>query len=171
MVQLQDKLSDHFKFYEAVHSDTAFRLGINNVPADEEIIAALKYHSKGVLEPIRKEFGAFSPLSWYRGEVLERTICQDAFLKWCKKRNYQASEAAWELYFMRKSHPKGEAADIRIPGVSNHDLYNFIVDNLEYDQVILEFVPENNPFAGWVHVSSIDEGAQRKNRMQAFNIS
>lgn len=166
----RDKLSKYFRFYEAVHSDTASRLSICNMPTDDSTVEALIYHAKTVLDPIREHFGPYSPTSMYRCEELEKSLCWNAYLRWCDNRKLKPSEAAWLLYFSRKSHPKGEAADIKIPGVSNLDLYNFIKENLVFDQLILEFVPENNPYAGWVHVSSIDETKQRKNRNQAFDI-
>ena len=167
------KLSDNFLFYEAVQSSTASRLGIDNVPTDETIINAIKYHAQTVVQPIRDNYRSFSPNSWYRSPELEKAICASSYAAWCAKRNMHLCEASWQLYLSRKSHPRGEATDIRIPGVSNVALFNWIKDEsgIEYDQLILEFVPKHNPFEGWVHVSSFDESTGRKNRMQAFNIN
>ena len=50
-------------------------------------------------------------------------------------------------------HVKGMAADIEIPGVANAELAQWIVDNLEFRQVILEFYTPGIPDSGWVHVS------------------
>ena len=52
-------------------------------------------------------------------------------------------------------HAKGEAADIEIPGVDNLDLAIFIMDNLDFDQLILECYT-GEPSSGWVHVSFKD---------------
>ena len=45
------------------------------------------------------------------------------------------------------------AADIEIPGVANADLAKWIVDNMNFRQVILEFYTPGVPDSGWVHVS------------------
>jgi hypothetical protein len=50
-------------------------------------------------------------------------------------------------------HCKGQAADIEIPGVANADLAQWITENLDFTQVILEFYTPGIPDSGWVHVS------------------
>ena len=77
-------------------------------------------------------------------------------------------EQTWKDYFERKSHPRGEAADIEIPGINNDDLYHWIRDEsgLEFDQLIREFRKAGDPNSGWVHVSF----RINNNRNQAFNI-
>ena len=50
-------------------------------------------------------------------------------------------------------HCKGQAADIEIPGVPNAELAQWIMDNLDYTQLILEFYTPGIPDSGWVHVS------------------
>ena len=50
-------------------------------------------------------------------------------------------------------HCKGMAADIEIPGVANADLAEWIVENCDFRQVILEFYTPGIPDSGWVHVS------------------
>lgn len=168
----KDKLSKYFRYYECVQSDTASRHGIINIPTEDELEAII-YHSRNVLDPIREKFGSFSPTSWFRCEELEKMLCYSSYKTWCVKRNIHVCKASWMLYLDRKSHPKGESTDIKIPGVSNIDLYNWIKNEsgIIYDQLILEFVPHDNPFDGWVHVSSINETTQRKNRKQAFDIN
>ena len=49
-------------------------------------------------------------------------------------------------------------------GVTNADVYNFIKDNLEYDQLIWEFGNDKNP--DWVHVS-YSKDKNRKQRLKA----
>ena len=53
-------------------------------------------------------------------------------------------------------HAKGQAADFEIPGISNYDLAEWIEDNLEFDQLILECYKGGN--TGWVHCSYIPDG-------------
>jgi zinc D-Ala-D-Ala carboxypeptidase len=50
-------------------------------------------------------------------------------------------------------HILGSAADIEIPGVPNAELAQWVLDNLDYTQVILEFYTPGVPDSGWVHVS------------------
>jgi hypothetical protein len=45
------------------------------------------------------------------------------------------------------------AADIEIPGVPNADLAEWIQDNLNYTQLILEYYTPGISDSGWVHVS------------------
>jgi zinc D-Ala-D-Ala carboxypeptidase len=54
-------------------------------------------------------------------------------------------------------HIRGQAADIEIPGIPNAELAEWIKDNLEYNQLILEFYTPGVPDSGWVHVSYIPE--------------
>ena len=53
----------------------------------------------------------------------------------------------------KSQHCKGEAVDIECPGTANYDVANFIKENLEFDQLILEFYTPGIPDSGWVHVS------------------
>jgi len=63
-------------------------------------------------------------------------------------------------------HCKGQAADIEIPGVPNAELAEWIKDNLEFRQLILEFYTPGIPDSGWVHVSFVD-GDNKKQVMTA----
>jgi hypothetical protein len=45
------------------------------------------------------------------------------------------------------------AADIEIPGVPNAELAQWVKDNLEFTQLILEFYTPGIPDSGWVHIS------------------
>jgi zinc D-Ala-D-Ala carboxypeptidase len=159
-------LSDHFKEHELVFSETAMRNKIDNTPKDPVVITAAQQLALNVLEPIRKQFGGFSPTSWYRSEALEKIICANDFKVWCNARKLPINSESWAKYFALKSHPKGEAADVKIPGVSNEVLFDWIVKNLKFDQVIREYATAGQPFSGWVHVSY--RGSQ--NRQQVLHI-
>ncbi len=161
------KISKHFTHYEVCKSSTANRYSIDNTPSDAVLIAA-EGVAYNVLEPIRVEFGIpFSPQSWYRGELLERNITWNSFVRWAERKGYaDAGNIAWDAYFSRKSHPRGEAVDIEIPSIPNDTLFNWILNNLEYDQLIREFPRAGDPFSGWVHVSWKPNG----NRHQHFTI-
>ena len=163
------KVSPHFSYREVIKSHTALRLGIDNTPSQEVLSNAVDL-ARNVLEPIRDQFGPFSPSSWFRCEELERVICHKAFRRWQTHNSYPGYElnvdAGWDTYFARKQHPKGRAADIEIATVSNDDLFAWIRDHLTYDQLIREFAKPGDPHSGWVHVSY----RPGSNRGEAFRI-
>lgn len=156
------KISPHFTMGEVAKSSTADRLEINNTPS-AEVLENAKALADNVLEKIRVHFGIpFSPQSWFRGEKLEKVICRKSYHNWCKRKGLSVSKESWEKYFALKSHPNGEAADIEFVGVDNDALFNWIKDNLEYDQLIREFPKAGDPTSGWVHVSWKRTGVNRK---------
>jgi len=160
-------LYGNFMHYEVARSYTAQRLGIDNTPPPEAMEAA-KQLAMYCLQPIRDHYGiAYSPSSWYRGEKLERKLTDKSYRKWAKQHGItKLTPGTWRDYFNRKSHPKGEAADIELVGVSNDALFNWCKTELEYDQLIREFAKAGEPSSGWVHISWRQSG----NRMQAFTI-
>lgn len=162
-----EKISPHFTMREIAKSSTATRLMIDNTPT-APVLEAAKLLAYNVLEPIRIEFNrGFSPNSWFRCEDLEKAITVRSYPAWCARKGVAVNDASWKAYFARKSHPKGEAADIEVPGVTNDELFQWVQDNIdEYDQVIREFPRPGDPRSGWVHVSYRKDG----NRKQAFTI-
>lgn len=161
------KLSKHFSMYEVAKSDTATRLIIDNTPITP-VLEAAQLLATEVLEPIRVHYGiSFSPTSWYRSEELEKTINQKVFESWCVRKGKPIDNHSWNEYFSLKSHPRGEAADIEIPGISNDDLFEWVKNNIPvFDQLIREFPKPNEPMSGWVHVSIRKDD----NRKQVFQI-
>lgn len=152
-------LHGNFKIYEVAKSSTAIRLGIDNTPSDE-VIERAEQVAIHILQPVREHFGIpFSPNSWFRCEELERAITKNSFPKWCVRHGFATLthdqiETAWQEYFSLKSHPKGEAVDFELPGISNTYLFNWCKENLpQYDQLIAEFMKPDDPAAGWVHGS------------------
>ena len=161
------QLSTHFSVADLQRSATAARNNIDNT-APQDVIAQAKGVAQNVLEKLCAEFGAQNIVinSWFRCEALERNICQSAYVAWCRKRGMQVNEASWKQYFASKQHPKGNAVDLEVKGVSNSALFDWIRANLEYDQLILEFHKASIPDSGWVHVS----WTSGVNRKQAFSI-
>ncbi len=141
------KLSEHLSLAEVTRSETAKRKGISNTPTAEHL-ENFKLLADNVFEKIRAHFGCPIHISsGYRSKELNDAIGGS-----------QTSQ-----------HSKGQAIDIDMDGsahgVSNADVYNFIKDNLEYDQIIWEFGDDKNP--DWVHVSYA-EGKNRKQRLKAI---
>lgn len=125
------KLSPNFSLHELTKSETALRLGLDNTPGEAEI-ESLRLLCEKVLQPVRDHFGKGVKVnSGYRSPE------SNAAVKGSKT----------------SDHCFGRAADIEIPGVANADLAQWIMDNLDYTQLILEFYTPGIPDSGWVHVS------------------
>jgi zinc D-Ala-D-Ala carboxypeptidase len=125
------KLTDNFSLAEMTKSDTALRLDIDNTPGPEEIENMTRL-CECVLQPVRNHFG--------KGVKVNSGF---------RHPNVNAKVGGSKT----SDHCKGMAADIEIPGVANANLAKWIVDNLEFRQVILEFYTPGVPDSGWVHVS------------------
>jgi len=139
------KLGKYFSLSEMVKSQTAIRKGIDNLPNDEQIEALIEL-VENVLDPVREHFGRpVTVNSGFRGKKLNKAI--------------GGSKSS--------QHCKGEAADIEIPGVSNPEVAEWIKNNLDFDQLILEFHTSGIPDSGWVHVSW---RSSKKNRKQVLTI-
>ena len=141
------KLSENFTMAEFIKSDTANRLGIDNTPEGEHLENA-KALFENVVQKVRDHFGPTVINSGYRCPELNEAV-----------RGSKTSQ-----------HCHGEAADIEVPGVANGDLAQWIVDNLDFDQVILEFYTPGEPSSGWVHVSYKADGSNRKKALTASKI-
>ena len=127
------KLSAHLDLAEVTRSDSAKRNGISNMPTPEHI-ENFKLLAENIFEPIREHFGVPIRISsGYRSKELNAKI--------------GGSETS--------QHCKGQAVDIDMDGtsngVTNANVFNYIKDNLPFDQLIWEFGSDTNP--DWVHVS------------------
>ena len=138
------RLSENFTLSEFTKSQTAERKGIDNTPGEEHLEAA-KHLFSNVVQKVRDNFGVTVINSGYRGPELNEAI--------------GGSE--------RSQHCKGEAVDIECPGTANYDVAAWIQDNLDFDQLILEFYKPGIPDSGWVHVSYKPEG-NRKSVLSAL---
>lgn len=142
------KLSEHLDLSEVTRSESAKRNGISNMPTAEHI-ANFKLLAEKIFEPIRNHFRV--PIiisSGYRSKEL------NASLKGAS---------------LTSQHCSGEAIDIDMDGtpngVTNRMVFDYIKDNLSFDQLIYEFGDSNNP--DWVHVSYESTGEQRKQVLRA----
>jgi hypothetical protein len=141
------QLSEHLSLAEVIRSETAKRKGVSNMPTEAHI-ANFKLLAEKVFEPIRNHFG--KPIhisSGYRSEALNKAI--------------KGSNTS--------QHCTGEAIDIDMDGsahgITNKMVFDYIKENLEFDQLIWEFGTDANP--DWVHVSYESTGKQRKMILKA----
>ena len=137
------KLSQNFSLKELVASQTADRKGIDNTPTDEHI-ENLKLLCENVLQPIRDEWGVVSVSSGYRSQALCQAIGSVS----------------------TSQHARGQAADFECYSVDNRELFDWITQNLKFDQAILEFY-DGDPNSVWIHVSYNEDG-NRKQTLRAF---
>ena len=140
------KLTENFSLNELTKSQTAERKGIDNTPSAEHQ-DNLKSLCEMILQPIRDHFGqVVSVSSVYRSPELCVAIGSST----------------------QSQHAKGQASDFEIFGVSNKELADWIDENLDYDQLILEYWKgEDEPNSGWVHCSYTD-GNNRKQYLRAY---
>ena len=141
------KLSKNLSLKECLRSKTATRLGINNEPHDDWVIENLRALAENVFQPLRD--GLAVPIfvsSGYRSPDLNRAIGGAR----------------------RSQHMEGRALDLDADvfgGVTNADIFNYIRENLEFDQLVWEFGTDDNP--DWVHVSFVYDGPNRKRCLRA----
>ena len=140
------KLTENFSLYELTKSQTSERKGIDNTPSTEHQ-DNLKSLCEMILQPIRDHFGqVVSVSSGYRSPELCAAIGSST----------------------QSQHASGCAADFEIFGVSNKELADYIDQNLDYDQLILEYWKgEDEPNSGWVHCSFNTQG-NRKQYLRAY---
>ena len=140
------RVSKNFNLNEFVKSSTADRMAIDNSPKDDEHLVNLVVLSHKILQPIREEHGVITLNSGYRSPDLNKAVGGSS----------------------KSQHCKGEAADFESYSISNPDLAKWIRDNLDFDQLILEFYDGVDPNSGWIHCSYKRDGSNRKDVLTAL---
>ena len=137
------KLTTNFSLAELTASQVAARKCINNNPTAGQI-ENLKKLCESILQPIRNHYD--SPVIISSGfRTPELCILINSSIN--------------------SQHAKGQAADLQVIGVDNKSLAKYIKENLDFDQLILEFYKESEgPHSGWVHVSYVG----KENRKQSL---
>ena len=137
-----ENISKHISYAEATVSQTATRKGISNVPNNEQL-DNMKLVAEKCFEPVREHFGPIRLSSFFR----------------CEKLNKAVGGAK------NSQHKDGEAIDMQGTGeVTNAMIFEFIKNNLQFDQLIWEYGNKVNP--AWVHVSF----SKTKNRKQIITV-
>lgn len=140
------QLSKNLSLAEMTRSESAKRLGISNEPTIAHL-SNMRKLAENVFQPIREHFGV--PIyisSGYRSKALNSAI----------KNSSKTSQ-----------HSKGEAMDIDMDNtqITNAQIFEFIKNNLSFDQLIWEYGNDKNP--DWVHVSYSATGKQRNQILKA----
>lgn len=140
-------LSKNVTLKEMLVSETAKRKGIDNTPTKEVYISNMIILAKNIFQPIREAFCV--PIfisSGYRSIKLNKALGGSS---------------------STSQHMKGEAMDLdadRYGGVKNSEIFNFIKENLDFDQLIWEYGDKKEP--DWVHVSC----KSRDNRNEVLKV-
>ena len=139
-------ISAHISDKEGVYSITAMRRGIDNTPGSKEL-GNMKLLAEKIFEPLRKWVGGPIRInSFYRSPKLNKAIGGS----------------------YTSQHCKGQAMDIDDTSChkTNAEMYKFIKDELDFDQMIWEFGDDKNP--NWVHVSYVSENENRNRCLKAY---
>ena len=139
-------ISKHISDKEGVYSTTATRKGLANKPNQFEL-ANMKLLAEEVFEPLRKWVGGPIRInSFFRGPELNTAI--------------GGSKTS--------QHCKGQAVDIddTFGRMTNAEMYHFIKEHLDFDQMIWEFGDDDNP--NWVHVSYVSPEKNRNRCLKAY---
>ena len=141
-----NKISKHISYKEGVYSTTAKRLGIDNTPSTYHL-QNMELLAEKIFEPLREYVnGPIAINSFYRCEELNKAIGGSS----------------------KSQHCEGRAIDIddTYGYMSNKEMYEYIKNNLDFDQIIWEFGTDDNP--DWVHVSYVDHDFNRQRCLKAY---
>ena len=139
-------ISKHISNKESVYSRTALRLDIDNTPTEEHKENMIKL-AEEVFEPLRVYVGGPIKInSFYRSTKLNKAIGGSS----------------------KSQHCHGQAIDIddTYGKMTNAEMFKFIRENLDYDQMIWEFGSDDNP--DWVHVSYVSKQDNRNRCLLAY---
>lgn len=138
------KLSKNLSLREVIKSNTAIKNGIDNSPTLEHL-NNLEILAEKIFQPIREHFGVpIGISSGYRSKALNEAI----------KGSSKTSQ-----------HCNGQAIDLDADifgGLTNKEIFDYIVENLSFDQVINEFN------YSWIHVSYNKDKENRKQVLKAY---
>ncbi len=144
-----ERISKHITYKEAVRSNTALRLNIKNEPNDYQIsnMVGIANH---IFEPLREYVGGpIKITSMFRNEILNRAIGGAK----------------------RSQHMEGRAMDLddTFGHKTNAEMYKFIKENINFDQLVWEFGTDENP--NWIHVSYVSDEENRNRCLKAERVN
>jgi len=144
------RISDHISYKEATRSNTATKHGITNAPTEAQLIS-MEVLAEKIFEPVRTHFGV--PLyisSFFRSGDLNKRIGGSS----------------------TSQHCMGQAVDIDADvygKVTNKEIFDYIAENLDYDQLIWEFGSDKEP--AWIHVSYVSPFDNRNRKLRANKVN
>ena len=138
-------ISKHISYKEGTYSVTATRLGVDNTPDDEQL-KNMELVAEKVFEPLREWVGGPIKInSFFRGLPLNTAIGGSK----------------------KSQHMKGQAMDIddNYDHATNAEMYHWVKENLDFDQMIWEFGDDDEP--NWIHVSYVSPEENRNRCLRA----
>ena len=141
-----ENISKHISYREGIRSTTADRLGIDNKPGQVELVN-MEVIAERIFEPLRDWVGGPIRInSFYRGPQLNKAIGGSK----------------------RSQHMEGRAMDLddTYGHKTNAEMFYYIKQNLDFDQLIWEFGTDENP--NWIHVSYVSEDGNRQRCLKAY---
>jgi hypothetical protein len=140
------KISKHISEHEGVYSRTALRLDIDNTPEPYHLVN-MQVIAEVIFEPLRE---------WVGGPIKINSFYR------CKELNSAIGGSA------KSQHCEGRAIDLddTFGHKTNAEMFNYIKDNLDFDQLIWEFGDDNNP--DWVHASYVSVDENRRRCLRAY---
>ena len=135
-----ERISKHISWHEGTYSRTGERLNLDNTP-NEQQLKCMKEVAENLFEPLREWVGGPIKInSFFRGEPVNTAIGGEK----------------------RSQHMKGQAIDMddTFGHKTNAEMYHYIKDNLDFDQMIWEFGTDKNP--NWLHISWVSHRPNRK---------
>ena len=141
-----NKISYNITYAEAIHSNTAKRRSIDNTPSSTQV-EKMQLTASKIFEPLREWVGGpIKVSSFFRSAALNEAIGGSS----------------------NSQHCKGQAIDLDdVYGhKSNAEMYHWIKDNLNFDQLIWEFGTDVNP--NWIHVSYVNDEDNRNRCLKAY---
>ena len=139
-------ISNHISYKEGTYSNTAIRRGIDNIP-DEEQLANMHLIATEVFEPLRLYVGGPIKInSFFRSPDLNTAIGGSS----------------------KSQHCKGQAIDLddTFGFKTNAEMFEWIRENLDFDQMIWEFGDDENP--DWIHISYVGKISNRNRCLKAY---
>ena len=143
------KISKHITYAEAIHSNTAKREGIDNIPNEEQLHNMVKL-ADSIFEPLRLYVGGpIKVNSFFRSSELNKAIGGSS----------------------KSQHCNGCAIDIDdvYGNKTNAEMFEYIRENLNFDQLIWEFGDSKNP--NWIHVSYVNAAENRNRILRAVKLN
>jgi hypothetical protein len=139
-----ENISEHITYTEATKSLTAIKWGIDNTP-NEKQLTNMKNLAVAVFEPLRAHFNMKLGISsFFRSKALNDHV-NGSITSQHMADNGAAIDIDADIY----------------GGITNKEIFDYIKDNLDYDQLIWEYGTKENP--AWVHVSYKETGNRHQN--------
>ena len=141
-----EKISKHISYHEGTYSRTGERKDLDNTPNKDQL-KCMKQIAENLFEPLREWVGGPIKInSFFRGEPVNTAIGGST----------------------KSQHMKGQAIDIddTFGHKTNAEMYHYIKNNLDFDQMIWEFGTDKNP--NWVHISYVSKEKNRNRCLLAY---